>query len=81
MEHTPSLPASAADQTHENHLQTLNGQAIRDNETLGQIHFHLNNQICVLLSVKYRTHNTANGQSGQAIFVSEHLCHWSEKPE
>lgn len=75
MEHTPSLPASAADQIHENHLKALNGQVIRDNEALGQIRFHLNNQICVLLSVKYCTHNTANGQSGQAIFVSEHLCH------
>lgn len=75
MEQTPSLPMSAADQTHENHLQALNGQVIRDNETLGQIHFHLNNQILVLLTLKYCTHNTANGQSGQAIVVSQNLGH------
>lgn len=75
----PSLPSSAASQAHERHLQTLNGQFIGHNESLGEMLFHLDGQISVLLSVKHHTHYTADGQKGQPIFLSKHLCHWRGK--
>ena len=73
------LPSGAANRAHERHLQTLNGQFIRHNQSLGEILFHLDGQISVLTIVKHRTHNIANGQTGQAIFLSKHLRHWRDK--
>lgn len=75
----PGLPSSAAGQAHERHLQTLNCQFIGHNESLGEMLFHLDSQIRVLPSVKHHTHYAADGQKGQPIFLSKHLCHWRDE--
>ena len=73
------LPSGVAHWAHECHLQTLNGQFVRHNKALGEMLFHLDGQISVLLSVKHHTHNAANGQPRQTICLSNHLCHWKDK--